>query len=124
MLDLDDPRPSRQSGFFRTTTIAPGFKSRCSFEARSIDDDPQLLEQSYRLRYQVYCVERKFLPAENYPDQREIDAFDRYSIHVGAVDSQDRLVGTGRVVRVNMVGLPLFRYCTIFPHETDLYRPC
>jgi len=57
------------------------------FQARPIDDVPQLLENSYSLRYQVYCVERKFLPARDYPAGLEIDEFDRHSIHVGAVDT-------------------------------------
>ena len=40
---------------------------------------PDLLAQSYRLRYQVYCLERKFLPAEDYPAGLELDEFDSHS---------------------------------------------
>jgi hypothetical protein len=54
------------------------------FQATSIDNVPALLEKSYALRYQVYCLERKFLRAENYPSGLEIDEFDRHAIHVGA----------------------------------------
>ena len=57
------------------------------FVGRTIDAAPHLLEQSYRLRYQVYCLERKFLRAEDYPEGLEHDEFDRHSIHVGAVDA-------------------------------------
>jgi N-acyl amino acid synthase of PEP-CTERM/exosortase system len=89
------------------------------FEARAIDDDPVLLEQSYRLRYQVYCVERLFLRAEDYPDGLEYDAFDRDSIHVGAVDGGG-VAATARIVKPSSAGLPLFRYCTLFPHVTTL----
>jgi N-acyl amino acid synthase of PEP-CTERM/exosortase system len=87
-------------------------------QPRLIDGDPRLLEQSYRLRYQVYCVERRFLHVEDYPDGLERDAFDGDSIHVGAVDSHGELVATARVVKPNKAGLPLFRYCTLFSHET------
>ena len=31
------------------------------FHPRTIGDDPVLLERSFRLRYQVYCLERQFL---------------------------------------------------------------
>jgi N-acyl amino acid synthase of PEP-CTERM/exosortase system len=93
------------------------------FQARSIDGDPELMAQHYRLRYQVYCVERGFLPADDYPDQQERDEFDGDSIHVGAVDALGELAGTARVIRPNQRGLPLFRYCTLFPHVRTLEEP-
>jgi N-acyl amino acid synthase of PEP-CTERM/exosortase system len=88
------------------------------FSARTIDPVRALLERSYRLRYQVYCLERKFLPAGDYPDGLETDEFDRHAIHVGAVDAQGELAGTARVIRPSASGLPIFDHCTIFPHET------
>lgn len=91
-----------------------------TFQARGIDDNPLLLAQSYRLRYQVYCVERHFLRAEDYPDKLESDTFDRHSIHVGAVDAQGELAATARIVKPNNAGLPLFHHCTLFPHVTAL----
>lgn len=87
-----------------------------------IDDVPHLLEQSYRLRYRVYCLERKFLPAENYPSGLEIDEFDAHSLHVGALDASGALAGTSRAVKVGAMGLPLFDHCTSFPHETEFHR--
>jgi N-acyl amino acid synthase of PEP-CTERM/exosortase system len=90
------------------------------FQAREIDDDPVLLEQSYRLRYQVYCVERGFLSAADYPDGIETDAFEGDSVHVGAVDSHGDLAGTARVIKPNSRGLPMFDHCTLFPHVRTL----
>jgi N-acyl amino acid synthase of PEP-CTERM/exosortase system len=91
-----------------------------AFDPRSIDDDPQLLEQSYQLRYQVYCVERQFLPASDYPDQREMDSFDASSIHVAAIDDNGTVAATARIVTPGSAGLPVFRYCTVFPLDTAL----
>lgn len=91
-----------------------------AFHPRCIDDDPRLLEQSYQLRYQVYCVERQFLPAGDYPDKLEVDSFDADSIHVAAIDDQGSVAATARVVKPNSAGLPLFRYCTVFPLVTAL----
>ena len=91
-------------------------------EGRVIDGDPALMERSYRLRYQVYCVERGFLNAGDYPQQLERDEFDRYSLHVGVVDRDRELIATSRLIKVSMCGLPLFRHCQIFPQETELYR--
>jgi len=94
---------------------------RQKLEIRQIDDDPLLMEQSYRLRYQVYCVERNFLKATNYPDQLECDEFDRFSLHAGVVSHDYQLLGTLRLVKVSIDDLPLFRHCTIFDeHQTRL----
>jgi N-acyl amino acid synthase of PEP-CTERM/exosortase system len=90
------------------------------FRASVIDDDPVLMEQGFRLRYQVYCVERGFLRAEDYPDKLEHDAFDAASIHVGAVDAEGALAGTARLIKPNSAGYPLFRHCALFPNVTAL----
>jgi N-acyl-L-homoserine lactone synthetase len=91
-------------------------------EGRHIDSDPRLMDASYRLRYQVYCVERGFLKAEDYPDGREIDEFDRHSLHLGVVGAGRTLLATARLVKVNMIGLPLFRHCQIYARESELYK--
>jgi len=92
------------------------------FRGGPIDEVPHLLEQSYRLRYDVYCLERHFLPADRYPTGLEIDEFDRHSLHVGAVDAAGDLAGTARAITVTEMGLPLFDHCTSFPHETQFHR--
>jgi len=115
-----------KSGSFAVAPSSPFADERLEamlpprFHARTIDDDPVLLEQSYRLRYQVYCVERAFLNAADYPAQRETDAFEADSVHVGAVDSRGDLAGTARVIRPNSRGLPMFDHCTLFPHVRTL----
>lgn len=93
------------------------------FEGRPIDDSPELLEKSYALRYQVYCLEREFLDASNYPDHQETDKFEPHSLHFGTMDLRGELVGTARLVMANPAGFPLFQHCTVFPEETELYLP-
>ncbi len=44
-------------------------------------DSPELRRVCYRLRYDVYCVEHKFLEASHYPDQLEFDEYDDRSLH-------------------------------------------
>jgi len=94
---------------------------QAALEGRCIDHDLDLMNQSYRLRYQVYCVERAFLHAANYPDRIESDEFDRFSIHVGLLNGARSLIATSRLVTVSMAGLPLFRHCHIHPHERELW---
>jgi N-acyl-L-homoserine lactone synthetase len=93
------------------------------FHACQIDDDPALMDQGFRLRYQVYCLEREFLNASDYPDQREIDEFDRYSVHVGAVDALGDLAGTARLIMANPRGYPMFRYCAFSAEVRALNEP-
>jgi len=93
------------------------------FHSREVDDTPALLEQSFALRYQVYCLERAFLSAEHYTNQLEIDEFDANALHFGTVNLQGDLVGTARLVQAGVAGFPLSRHCTIFTEETELYRP-
>lgn len=44
-------------------------------------DSEELKDIAYRLRYEVYCKDNNFLPAENYPDGREKDQFDDHATH-------------------------------------------
>ncbi|MCA9354922.1 PEP-CTERM/exosortase system-associated acyltransferase [Candidatus Kaiserbacteria bacterium] len=44
-------------------------------------DTPELLNEVFRLRYQVYCIEHKFENQDDFPDGRESDAYDKHSIH-------------------------------------------
>jgi N-acyl amino acid synthase of PEP-CTERM/exosortase system len=92
------------------------------FTGLVLDDTPQLLSDSYNLRYQVYCLERGFLPAEDYPDQLETDVFDRYSVHIGVVNLQGDIVATARLVESSAAGLPMFQHCSLFSDSTSLYQ--
>ena len=57
-----------------------------------------LLKSAQKLRYDVYCVECSFLPADDYPDGLEFDHHDNNSQHFYAFDSEDELVGYVRLV--------------------------
>lgn len=94
---------------------APIVRTAVRLEPRVIDASPHLLEASYRLRYQVYCLERQFLDPAAYPTGLEVDAFDPCSVHVGAVDEDGRLAGTARLVMCGALGLPLFRRLSVTP---------
>src|SRR5215469_9395430 len=43
-------------------------------------DSPALVEVAHGLRFQVYCLERKFENAEEHPNGLEIDAYDDHSV--------------------------------------------
>lgn len=84
------------------------------FDFLPVDDHQALLQQSYRLRYQVYCNERRFLNADDYPDAVESDQFDPNAHHIAAVNRVDEVIGAVRLVRPSRdQGLPLESHCTI-----------
>ena len=67
-------------------------------------DTLALKKEVYRLRYDVYCGEFGYEPAENFPDKMEQDAFDKQSLHVlvrhkstGLVAACSRLIQTADV---------------------------
>ncbi|MGH9369968.1 MAG: PEP-CTERM/exosortase system-associated acyltransferase [Vicinamibacterales bacterium] len=93
------------------------------FTGLVIDDSRPLLEESYRLRYQVYCLERRFLPPDDYPDALEIDAYDRRSVHVGVLNSMGEVAATARLIELCDAGLPALDHCQIYPEEKLLHEP-
>lgn len=72
----------------------------------SMVEASDLLNEIFRLRFQVYCKECSFLKAEDYPDGIEKDKFDPHSLHFVAQDELGA-IGTARLVLDSPYGLPL-----------------
>ncbi|MBB5017596.1 N-acyl amino acid synthase of PEP-CTERM/exosortase system [Chitinivorax tropicus] len=87
------------------------FFSRYFFFGR-IDDTP-LLSQSFKLRYQVYCLEKRFLSAQHFENGEEFDHYDLDSTHFAAIDQTDELVGTIRIVGQHTHRYPLQEHCEV-----------
>lgn len=119
MLEQRDTRSSVPL-YSTTRTRTAAADDRRRFHVRLLDGDPHLLAQSYQLRYYVYCRERRFLPAEAYPDRLEVDEFDSHSSHIGIMDAHGELAGTVRLVRSSAAGFPLLQHCRLFPGQTEL----
>ena len=111
------PVPSAAESTLPVAVLSPYFAGLV------IDDRPDLLAASYSLRYQVYCHERQFLPAADYPARFELDAYDAQSVHLGVLNTVGELVATARLVQPGQDGLPLLHHCTFFPGETPLDDP-
>ncbi len=75
--------------------------------------DDSLVQQSYALRYEIYCEEQKFLSSESYPDKIETDEFDPRSIHIGAITRTDprRVIGALRIIKAGPLGFPMNHHC-------------
>lgn len=77
-------------------------------------DTPELLQEAYRLRHQVYCVERGYEASDT---GLEIDAFDDHAPHVVVCrKTDDEVIGTVRLVLPQQhktdFGLPIHAMCT------------
>lgn len=74
--------------------------------------DPALMQCAHSLRFQVYCSECGFLPAEDYPDGMETDMHDAVSQHFCALNLQQELVGYVRLVPADAQGcFPFQAHC-------------
>lgn len=80
-------------------------------------------ELVFGLRYQVYCLERGFLPADDYPDGLERDEYDEFSTHIAAVNHSGLVVGSLRIVYPpDGIPFPFQQHCTrLFPG--NIYPP-
>lgn len=75
-----------------------------------------ILNDIYRLRYQVYCLECHFLDAREFDQELEMDEFDDCSTHFAAYALDASLVGTVRLVQPkDAQGYPFESHCPTFP---------
>ncbi len=75
----------------------------------------ELMNQIYRLRYEVYCNECHFLDPAQYSDGLEMDEYDPCSGHFAAFNHDGEIVGTVRLVQpVEHLLYPFESHCTVF----------
>lgn len=84
----------------------------------------RLLEEIYRLRFEVYVKENGFISCEDCPAEKEKDKFDDYSLHIAAIDKRGILAGAVRLALDSPYGFPIERHChyPIFNHKIKLSR--
>lgn len=100
----------------------PAPSARSHFTARHVSD-PDELRRGYRIRFEVFCVERGFLRPEDYPDQEESDVYDPHALQFLASHSSGKPAGTARLVMNGPLGLPLLRHCELEPRFRFLADP-
>jgi N-acyl amino acid synthase of PEP-CTERM/exosortase system len=71
-----------------------------------VASEDEKLDQVFELRHRSYTEDFTLIPADSFPDKRERDVYDPWSLHAVAMDSDDRLVGTARLVLNTSLGLP------------------
>lgn len=69
----------------------------------------------FKLRYDVYCIERAFLKADDSYDGMEFDDYDDCAIHFAAYTMEESLVGTVRLVTPRAPRhFPFELHCSLF----------
>ncbi len=92
-----------------TQTISAGVEPVNSFESyfnllRA--ETPETLREVFRLRYRVYCLERRFENPADHPNGQETDQFDRRSLHSLLVYQRTgAMTGTVRLVLPELGGV-------------------
>lgn len=95
-----------------TSTVARDFAPYFHSRVASPERDEGMLQSIFELRYQVYCLECGFLPAEQYPQRRESDDHDERSSHFCAFNHREELVGYVRLVAPDTAGrFPFQEHC-------------
>ena len=88
-----------------------------------ISNDQKTLNEVFKLRYKIYCLVDKLLNAEDYPSGIEKDEFDDFSINFAAFDSENKAIGTLRLIKDSKLGFPtekefdLFNNLKNIPHD-------
>jgi N-acyl amino acid synthase of PEP-CTERM/exosortase system len=79
-----------------------------SFIFKQINTNDPRMDDVYRLRYQVYCLECGFENPEDHPHGLERDAYDNCSSHFCAISVRSgKIVGTVRIIHATSLGLPI-----------------
>ncbi len=81
-----------------------------SAEGTQAPASPASLAAVQRLRYEVYCLERRFLQPAAHAAGRETDAYDPHAVHLVATDHHGNVAATLRLVRDSPLGFPLERH--------------
>ena len=87
------------------------------------------INRAYKLRYDVYCKEKKYLREEDYPSGLENDIYDSTAIHFVATNNRGGVIGTLRLIPRNndsleQVKLPLEKYTDINNYISEVDNFC
>ena len=84
------------------------------FQYSKITLDDERINEIFRLRYKVYCLECGYEDACDYINHLETDEYDRVATHFCACESKsEQIIGTARIILPSPTGLPVFNYFSV-----------
>lgn len=97
-----------------TTLVAPRRPAFSPSSSPALPSAPHVrggvLAAVRRLRYEVYCLERRFVDAAHCADGQESDEYDPHAVHFAATTPSGSVVATLRLVLDSPLGFPLEGY--------------
>ena len=95
--------PSPPALHERALTAGEGFRlGGMVFEMASTEER---VEQVYKLRYRAYVHDFHLMDPARFPDEKERDPYDPWSLHAVALDTNNQMLGTARLVLNSAMGL-------------------
>lgn len=86
--------------------------------AFKIVNDPQEMEEIYRLRYEIFCEEMRVCDKKDFPDKKESDEYDNRSAHFIITHQQNEIVAYSRLI-LPPKPLPIYKYNCLPDHLFD-----
>lgn len=83
-----------------------------------VDGDQGYLEQIYKLLYRVYVLDYNMKAGNE--QECENDRYDKQSMHIAAINSDDQVVGTIRLIKDGTEGLPVYN---TYGYSKELVKP-
>lgn len=85
-----------------------------TFDYRTVAYPATGMEEIYRLRYKVYCLECGYEDVNDHKEGLEFDLFDSVSTHFLASEADSgKIVGTARIIHASEKGLPALNHCQL-----------
>lgn len=94
----------------RYASIATSVMQTIKFKKVDLSEH-DLMDQIYRLRFQVYGRECGFISEGDYPDGLEKDEYDSQSVHFAAINSFGEVVGAMRIILPGTHPYPVEKNC-------------
>jgi len=114
-----DTQASSQKSVAKQDLLTPYFYfKRAPASARNSD----MVKGIFGLRYEIYCLERGFLPAEDFSSGLETDSYDDCSTHFAGYNMENLIVGSVRLVQPPPAQIfPFEEHCQVF--DTFAFPP-
>jgi N-acyl-L-homoserine lactone synthetase len=84
--------------------------------------DEKDLNEIFKLRFKVFCLEWGFEKPENHSSSVITDEFDKHAVHFAVRDDAGRIVGALMLIKNSPAGFPIEKYCELTIDPDDIPR--
>jgi N-acyl amino acid synthase of PEP-CTERM/exosortase system len=77
------------------------------------------MDMIYRLRFNVYAHQCKFIREDDYPEESESDDYDPHSVHFAVINPRGMVIATARMILPEEHSTPLLKSFPHFPAKLN-----